>query len=146
MVRFWDSSAIVPLFVDQLASDAVQREFESDSRLSVWWGTGLECRSAVARLEREDRLGPAGTQAALTTIVELESGWIEVPASEAVRSSATRLLRTHALRTGDALQLAAAIVAADGDPRTLPLVTLDDCLAPAADKEGFPVLVPGAEG
>lgn len=146
MVRFWDSSAIVPLFVGQLASDAAQREFESDPRLAVWWGTGLECRSAVARLEREGRLGPAATQAALTTVVELESGWIEVPASEAVRSSAARLLRTHALRTGDALQLAAAIVAADGDPRTLPFVTLDERLGLAADKEGFPVIVPGAEG
>lgn len=50
----------------------------------------------------------------------------------------------HPLRAADSLQLAAAIVVADGAPRALPFVTLDDRLALAADKEGFPVLVPGS--
>lgn len=145
-MRFWDTSAIVPLLVEQLASNAVQQAYVIDPRLAVWWGTGLECRSMAARLEREGRLDAAGTTTALATIIDLESAWIEVPATEAVRSTAARLLRTHPLRTGDALQLAAAIVAADGDPRTLPFVTLDDRLALAADREGFPVLVPAAEG
>ena len=145
-MRFWDTSAVVPLLVEQLASNAVQQAYVIDPRLAVWWGTGLECRSAAARLEREGRLDAAGTTTALATIIDLESAWIEVPATEAVRSTAARLLRTHPLRTGDALQLAAAIVAADGDPRTLPFVTLDDRLALAADREGFPVLVPAAEG
>jgi len=43
----------------------------------------------------------------------------------------------------DALHLAAAFIAADYDPPTLELVTLDDGLAAAAEREGFPVL--GAE-
>ena len=141
-MRFWDTSAIVPLLVAQPATDAVERELGRDPRIVAWWGTGLECRSAAARLEREGRLEAGGTTAALTTIADLESAWTEVPATEAVRSAAARLLRTHPLRTGDALQLAAAIVAADGDPRTLAFVTLDDRLALAADKEGFRVIVP----
>jgi hypothetical protein len=79
-------------------------------------------------------------------LAALAEQWEEVQPGEVVRSTAVRLLRTHPLRTGDALQLAAAILAADGDPRALPFVTLDDRLAVAADKEGFPVLVPGGEG
>ena len=46
----------------------------------------------------------------------------------------------HPLRTADALQLGAALVAADGDPQSLELVTLDRRLADAARREGFPVL------
>ena len=53
------------------------------------------------------------------------------------------LLRVHALRTGGALQPAAAIEASEGSPQTLSFVTLDDLLAEAAAKEGFPVLTPG---
>jgi len=60
--------------------------------------------------------------------------------TEAVRSRAERLLGVHTLRAGDALQLAAALLAAEEDPADLPFVTLDERLADAARKEGFPVL------
>jgi predicted nucleic acid-binding protein len=59
---------------------------------------------------------------------------------------ATRLLRVHPLRAADALQLAAAIIAAEDDPRSLPFVTLDDRLALAAEREGFPVVDPAKTG
>lgn len=56
--------------------------------------------------------------------------------------TARRLLRVHALRAADALQLAAAIAASEADPASLKLVTLDERLAEAARREGFPVAVP----
>jgi hypothetical protein len=56
-----------------------------------------------------------------------------------VKSTADRLCRTHPLRAADALQLAAAIVMADGEPGALSFVTLDDRLGVAATREGFPV-------
>jgi hypothetical protein len=43
----------------------------------------------------------------------------------------------HPLRAADALQLAAAYVAAERRPATLEFVTLDDRLRLAAMKEGF---------
>jgi predicted nucleic acid-binding protein len=60
----------------------------------------------------------------------------------AVRTTAIRLLRVHPLRAADALQLAAAIVAAEDHPATLQLVTLDERLAQAAEREGFEVVRP----
>jgi predicted nucleic acid-binding protein len=52
----------------------------------------------------------------------------------------------HPLRTADALQLAAAFVAAEQRPSSLEVVTLDDRLAAAARKEGFQLVeVPPAE-
>jgi hypothetical protein len=52
---------------------------------------------------------------------------------------ALRFLRVHPLRAADALQLAAAFVAAERRPPSLELVTLDDRLVAAARKEGFRV-------
>jgi hypothetical protein len=48
-----------------------------------------------------------------------------------------RLLRVHPLRAGGALQLAAAIIAADFQPNALEFVTLDARQADAAEREGF---------
>jgi predicted nucleic acid-binding protein len=45
----------------------------------------------------------------------------------------------HPLRAADALQLAAAVVAAEGIPASLSIVTLDERLAAAARREGFVV-------
>jgi len=44
------------------------------------------------------------------------------------------------LRAAEAMQLAAALVATDSNPNGLELVTLDERLATAAEKEGFAVL------
>ncbi len=59
---------------------------------------------------------------------------------EQVRNRAIRLLRLHPLRAADALQLAAALTAAAEDPERLHLVSSDDRLSAAAQREGFRVL------
>lgn len=46
----------------------------------------------------------------------------------------------HALRSADALQLAAALVACDERPRGETFVSLDERLRNAAQREGFTVL------
>jgi hypothetical protein len=57
-----------------------------------------------------------------------------------VREGARRLLRVHPLGTADSLQVAAALVAAEGVPSSLPFVYLDGRLRAAAAREGLPVL------
>jgi hypothetical protein len=65
------------------------------------------------------------------------STWLTSP-TDAVRSTAARLLRVHPLRAGDALQLAAAVLIARGQPAELPFLSLDERLNGAASREGFP--------
>ena len=139
-MRFWDSSAIVPLLVAEPGSAEAHRLLASDDRVVVWWATGIEC---VAALARRERAGPGATPAitaALGRLRMLEPSWAEIEPTPVVRRIAVRLLRTHALRTGDALQLAAALVAADQDEASLPFVCLDDRLSDAARREGFSVV------
>jgi uncharacterized protein len=139
-VRFWDSSAIVPLLVAEPTTRRMQRVHAEDPALIVWWATGVECASAIARIEREGRLDDPDVAVAFARLDALAQGWLEVQPVDAVRRTATRLLRTNQLRAADALQVAAAVTYASGDPHAVELVTLDDRLAGVAAREGFRVL------
>jgi predicted nucleic acid-binding protein len=136
-MKFWDASAILPLLVAEERRDELLAELDRDSRMFVWWGTPVECVSALSRREREGALSLAEATTALERLRALSESWYEVLPSDAVRSTAQRLLRVHPLRAADSLQLAAALVASEGDPARLPFVCLDDRLTEAAQREGF---------
>jgi hypothetical protein len=59
---------------------------------------------------------------------------------EIVRRHAERVVETHPVRAADALQIAAALVAAEGSPDGFEFVTLDRHQADAAEREGFRIL------
>jgi predicted nucleic acid-binding protein len=139
-VRFWDSSALVPLIVSEPSSPALEAFLSEDPHVAAWWASHVECASALARRAQELPVDAARDTAAFRRLDELAGGWTEVPPTEQLRSVAVRLVRTHPLRAGDALQLAAAITASENRPDTLDLVTLDDRLALAASREGFRVV------
>ena len=139
-MRFWDTSAIVRLLVAETASAAIMREYELDPEVIAWWSTEAECVSALARLERDDSITAPSIAEGLRRLDGLAGAWREVQPVTAVRTTAIRLLRVHPLRTAEALQLGAAIVASENHPASLQIVTLDERLAQAAEREGFPVV------
>jgi uncharacterized protein len=139
-VKFWDASAIVPLLVAEASTRHLQAIAARNSAMLVWWGSEVECVSALARLERDGLLGPQAVMLAFKRLRQLSASWHEVDPSDAVREAATRFLRVHPLRAADALQLAAAYLGAERRPPSLEVVTLDDRLATAARKEGFLVI------
>jgi uncharacterized protein len=139
-VRFWDASAIVPLLVAETSSHRLQSVAAQDSAMLVWWGSEVECVSAMARLERDGALDARTFTLALGRLRQLANSWHEVDPSDTVREAAVRFLRVHPLRAADALQLAAAFMAAEQRPPSLTMVTLDERLAAAARREGFAVL------
>ncbi|MGE5814005.1 MAG: type II toxin-antitoxin system VapC family toxin [Acidobacteriota bacterium] len=136
-MRFWDSSAIVPLLMAEAATEALRKAASEDSAMLVWWATEVECASVIGRLEREGTLDAPSVVEAFDRLKRLAQGWHEVDPSDGVREAAVRFLRVHPLRAADALQLAAAFVVAERRPSSLELVTLDERLAAAARKEGF---------
>ena len=141
-MKFWDASAIVPLLMAEATTKGVQAIAEQDSTMLVWSATEVECASAIARLERDGALDDVAGAEAFDRLRHLASGWHEVEPSDAVREAAVRFLRVHPLRAADALQLAAAFVAAERRPSSIEVVTLDDRLAAAARKEGFALAIP----
>lgn len=139
-MRYWDSSALLPVVVREVTTAAVLNLLGADADVITWWGSQVEAASALSRLGREGAITGPALEAAFTRLVALAQTWDEVVPSDLVRDQATRLLRVHPLRAAGALQLAAALVAAEHRPESLPLVTLDGCLREAALREGFQVL------
>ena len=138
-MRFWDSSAVVPLVIDEPASSEAAAWLREDSDMVVWTLTSIEVISAMERRVREGALGEREALAAEDLSLELLEGAHEIVAIEPAKALARRLLRTHPLRAADALQLAAALLWSEGEPEGAVLHTLDSRLGLAARREGFRV-------
>jgi uncharacterized protein len=139
-VKFWDSSAIIPLLVREQATQQVGTWWASDPAVFVWWGTEVECASALARLEREIALPLQELTIAHSRLQQYSNLWYVVEPGNLLRDAAKRLLRAHPLRAADSLQLAAATMASRNQPPPLEFVCLDKRLCLAAEREGFNVI------
>src|SRR5262245_55195540 len=118
-MRFWDSSAIVPLLVAEQVSKFIRSIYEQDSGILVWCLTPVEVIAAVSRKVRDHRLSTAESTEVFGNLDKLRVNWNEVDSILEVRSRAERLVRVHPLRAADSLQLAAALVAANENPTRL---------------------------
>lgn len=137
---FWDSSALVACLLPEKHSRILHPLLQRDPAPVLWWATPVECASAFERARRDGGLKESRIREARKRLDALVDLAATVLATGAVRDRAIRLLSVHTLRAADALQLAAALVAAEDMPAETSLVTLDDRLAAAARREGFCVL------
>ena len=141
-MKFWDTSAIVPLLVVESSTDTAKTILTGDSSVVVWWGTRTECVSALNRQIRDGSLRIEDERQVRQVLQQLTDVWSEVQPSEILRSTAERLLAVHALRAADAFQLAAALHWCQRQPMNRDLVSFDIRLRDAAYKEGFTILPP----
>ena len=137
---FWDSSAVIPLCLDEPQTAAMRAILSRDREMAAWWGTPVECQSVFARLERERPSSIPPMRHAIKAFETIWRTWFEIHPSERVREYAQRLLAVHVLHAADSLQLAASLVWADHSPRGRGFVCLDRMLRKAARAEGFLVL------
>lgn len=138
-MRFWDSSAVVPLLVCQESSPVAEGWVLEDPEMILWTLTSIEVVSAFRRLVREHALEEDSARVAERRLDQLVRTCHVVVDVTAVKGQATRLLRFHPLRAFDALQLGAALLWAEGHPEGRTLHTLDGRLGSAAEREGFSV-------
>lgn len=136
-MKFWDTSAVVPLCVIEPSTGTVRSILTRDPSMVVWWATRSECVSALMRQTREGGLRVDGERLARQVLMQLALAWTEVQPSELLRTTAERLLAVHALRAADAFQLAAALHWCQRQTTNKELVSLDTRLRDAAYKEGF---------
>jgi predicted nucleic acid-binding protein len=117
--------------------EAILRE---DPDPVVWWGSAVECESALAGAVRGGRLSSHHLQTALARLRALREFAFEIGPAEDVRARAMRLLSVHPLPTAAALQLAAALIWCREQTAGAVFVSLDDRLRAAAVREGFGLL------
>jgi hypothetical protein len=97
-MKFWDASAIIPLCVDEQPTKTVQEIAKKDGAIVVWWGTLVECYSAVAHMRRDGSLSASEHSEVLTVLSELAESWTEIEPSDDIRDITRRLLQNYPLR------------------------------------------------
>jgi predicted nucleic acid-binding protein len=137
---FWDSSALVPTILPAPQSPVMVGLLRSDAERALWWGSPVECQSALYRRHRGAPLPAASLEQALRRLAGLVEDADVVAPTLRLRDRAGRLLAAHALRASDALQLSAALVWCDDMPTGETFVCLDERLNDAARREGFAIL------
>lgn len=139
-MKFWDSSAIVPLILKERSSNRLQHILKDDPVMVVWAFTQTEIYSAITRRLVAVKAPKQILTASETRLNELYQSWSAITDYELVLKRARRVISVHGLRSADALQLAAALVFFEEQPENTEFVCLDEELALAASKEGFKVL------
>ena len=147
MTRFFDSSALVKLYSNEVDSEAVRAL------------TGPIVVSVLARVEvpsaiwRKQRLGDITSEEAGTLALEFEFDWFgdddapprfdAVPADARVLDSAANLVASHGLRAYDAIHLSTALAVRRILPECASIVVFDTSLRSAAISEGFELVPSG---
>lgn len=139
-MRFWDTSAIIPLAVEESTSALMDSLLREDMDMAVWWSTEVECVAALSAKFRRKHYDRRDIEDTLNRIGSLIEAWSEVQPVDEVRIQAERLLFVHKIRAMDSQQLGAALVWSDGKVRGTELVSLDHEMRIAARNEGFRVL------
>jgi uncharacterized protein len=136
-VRYWDTSALVPLVVAEAESPTMRALLDEDHEIVTWALTSVEFASAIERRARQGELSTAERRQAHTRLRQLAEVWDEITSVEVVRRRALGVLARHELRAADAVQLGAALAIADEIGEPVGFVCLDSRLADAADREGL---------
>lgn len=142
---FLDSTAFAKLFVQEPGTEAIIQLMESteDNRKLISAGTPLEVYAALRRRERTGAIDPRDAEAARGILRVEAARMVQQPLNPAVLEAARQTLDHHELRSTEALQLGAAIVAREMFQGVeIVFVSSDPKLLEAAGESGFKVLNP----
>ena len=145
---FLDSTAFVKLFVQEAGTDTIIRLMEAteDNRKLISAGTPLEVYAALRRRERVGGITPEDGEAARNILRVEAARMVQQPLNPAVLEAARQVLDRHELRSAEALQLGAAVVAREMfQGMEVVFVSADPRLLEAAKGEHFETLNPAEE-
>jgi uncharacterized protein len=142
---FLDSSAFLKLFVQEPGTEAIIQLMESteDNRKLISAGTPLEVYAALRRRERLGSIAPHDGEAARSILRVEAARMVQQPLNPAVLEAARHALDEHELRSAEALQLGAALVAREMfQGMEIVFVSADPRLLDAAGHERFETFNP----
>ena len=138
-MHYFDASALVKRYVREHGSLLVRRLLSTGtgatSRVSE-----VEVASGIVRRAREGALSPPQRDRVLAALADDLPALVIVELTPDLAIEARRLLLAHALRAGDAIQLASALYLGRHLARPLPFVAFDGRLTQAAAAEGLDVV------
>jgi predicted nucleic acid-binding protein len=135
-LAFWDSSALIPLCVEQKQSERSTALFARYG-VAVWWSTPVEIVSGLTRLMCMAEIDPDEFRAGKQLAQTIAKMWVAIRPSARISAQACLLLEQYPLRAAAALQLAAAWEWCEGKPQSQVFLTVDQRLREAAALAGF---------
>jgi len=142
-VNYWDTSALLKLFVSEPGSADARRVLARDREAATALLTYVEAFSALTRRGQDGSL----TRADLATVrrrfgVEW-TGYLRVPMTDEVVRRSRTMVERHGLRTLDAVHLASLLELGERLGERIPLVAADGHLLRAATAERLRVIRTG---
>jgi predicted nucleic acid-binding protein len=133
---FWDTSALVPLCLQQSSTPGAIALYQTFDAV-IWWATPVEIASALSRLVRMKQLDSVDWVKAKQLVKSLADSWSVIQPSNSLRATSVELLDRYDLRAADAFQLAAALEWCEYYPSGRVFLTTDLKLSNAALLGGF---------
>jgi hypothetical protein len=137
VIAYFDTSAVVPLVVEEVASGAAGRLWDEADRVASVRLLYAEGRAALAQAERMGRISAGDLRSAVTEFEGLFAQVDIIEIAEDLTRRAGELAESEALRGYDAVHLAGLQALGPGD---VVLVTGDEDLRGAAERLGFAVV------
>jgi predicted nucleic acid-binding protein len=126
LIAYLDTSAVVPILIDESSTAICRSLWEDADRLVTSRLTYVEMAAALAEAERQNRIRPGGYDAAWAGFTDLFASVHLVEFTPEPAAEAASLARARRLRGYEAVHCAAAaglrdadLVAASGDSRLL---------------------------
>jgi len=136
LIAYFDTSAVVPLVVEEPASHRCAEHWSAADRLVSVRIVAVEARAALAQANRQQRVTAGDLRSAVDALDGVLTQMDLVDIDDDLVSMAAELAETQAFRAYDALHLAAALTIADDD---VVLVAGDGPLISAAVALGMAV-------
>jgi predicted nucleic acid-binding protein len=140
LIAYFDTSAIVPLLIDEAGSEAAGDAWDQALRLVSVRLTRVEGRAGLAQAARAGRISRAHLRASVSELDRLLAQLELIDLYDDLVRQAGDLAESQALRAYDAVHLAAAMRVASED---LVVVAGDRALLTAAQSVGLTVAVIG---
>ncbi len=136
-MSFWDSRALVPLCTNEPRSISSGKLWRQFSQKIVWWATSVEICSALARIERENKITFQQRLNAERRLEILEKVWTEIQPNIRIKELARTFPAQHKMKAADSLQLATALAWCKEKPKGKDFVSGDEHLVKVAQSIGF---------
>lgn len=137
MIVYFDTSALVKLYVNEPHSREVQRRTRSASAVATSMVAYAEARAAFARALRQDATTSAAHR---RRVAQLNRDWadlLRVELHPTVARNAGELAEIHHLRGFDAIHLASALWLRDRSDEECEFVAFDERLSEGARSAGL---------
>ncbi|MCP3935106.1 MAG: type II toxin-antitoxin system VapC family toxin [Actinomycetia bacterium] len=136
MIAYFDTSALIPLIVEEPSTPVCQRLWNEASRVASVRLLYAEASAALARAHRMARLTTTQLDHAIRALEDIVVELDHVEVTDQLVRTAGALAHTHGLRGYDAVHLGAGLSVYDDD---VVFVTGDSNLAAAAQALGIAV-------